>query len=114
MVTHMYQQQCSACWVGDGSGDIEGVVIRKARGHYLACPEPLIDSPFAAACAALNVQVPSFVLPSNGLLKCSVANYHQVCHDRELESSEGFLRHVARRYRRAFDERAPDPDIAQR
>ncbi|KAI1246648.1 hypothetical protein MGN70_013549 [Eutypa lata] len=56
MVTHMYQQQCSACWVGDGSGEIEGVVIRKARGHYLACPEPLIDSPFAAACAALNVQ----------------------------------------------------------
>lgn len=56
MVTHMYQQQCNACWVSDGSGEIEGVILRKAKKHYLACPEPLIDSPFAAACAALNVQ----------------------------------------------------------
>ncbi|RYP90909.1 hypothetical protein DL770_002986 [Monosporascus sp. CRB-9-2] len=56
MVNFMYQQQCNACWVGDGSGEIEGVVLRKAKGHYMACPAPLLDSPFAAACAALNVQ----------------------------------------------------------
>lgn len=56
MVTHMYQQQCNAFWVGDGSGEIEGVVLRKTRMQYLACPAALTDSPFASACAALNVQ----------------------------------------------------------
>lgn len=57
MVNYLYQQQCSHLWVSDGSGEIEGVVLRKTRGQYMACPPQLGSSPFAAACAALNVQV---------------------------------------------------------
>ncbi|KAM0461895.1 hypothetical protein ACHAPV_002608 [Trichoderma viride] len=56
MVNYLYQQQCSQLWVSDGSGEIEGVLLRKARGHYMACPSALANSPFALACAALNVQ----------------------------------------------------------
>ncbi|KIW71780.1 hypothetical protein PV04_00016 [Phialophora macrospora] len=57
MVNHLYQQQCSRLWVSDGSGDIEGVLLRKSRGHYLSCPYELRSSQFAQACAELNVQV---------------------------------------------------------
>ena len=57
MVNYLYQQQCSHLWVSDGSGEIEGVLLRKSRGQYMACPPQLGNSPFAIACAALNVQV---------------------------------------------------------
>lgn len=57
MVNYLYQQQCSQLWVSDGSGEVEGVLLRKARGHYMACPPQLGNSAFAMACAALNVQV---------------------------------------------------------
>lgn len=57
MVNYLYQQQCSHLWVSDGSGEIEGVLLRKSRGRYMACPPQLGDSPFAVACSALNVQV---------------------------------------------------------
>ncbi len=57
MVNYLYQQQCSHLWVSDGSGEIEGVLLRKSRGQYMACPPQLGNSPFAQACAALNVQV---------------------------------------------------------
>jgi hypothetical protein len=57
MVNYLYQQQCSRLWVSDGCGEIEGVLLRKARNHYLACPPALIGSAFAMACAYLNVQV---------------------------------------------------------
>jgi hypothetical protein len=57
MVNYLYQQQCSALWVSDGSGLVEGVLLRKAKQQYMACPPALGDTPFAAACAALNVQV---------------------------------------------------------
>ncbi|KOS21086.1 Glucans biosynthesis glucosyltransferase H [Escovopsis weberi] len=56
MVNYLYQQQCSQLWVGDGSGEVEGVLLRKSRGHYMACPPQLANSPFAFACAALNLQ----------------------------------------------------------
>ena len=29
MVNYLYQQQCSHLWVGDGSGELEGVLLRK-------------------------------------------------------------------------------------
>lgn len=61
MVNYLYQQQCSQLWVSDGSGEVEGVLLRKARGHYMACPPQLGNSPFAMACAALNVQVSSIL-----------------------------------------------------
>ncbi|KAF8864602.1 hypothetical protein BDZ45DRAFT_669371 [Acephala macrosclerotiorum] len=56
MVNYLYQQQCSHLWVSDGSGEIEGVLLRKSKNTYMACPPQLGSSPFAAACAALNVQ----------------------------------------------------------
>ncbi|KAI1087920.1 glycosyl transferase family group 2-domain-containing protein [Rostrohypoxylon terebratum] len=56
MVNYLYQQQCAHLWVSDGSGDVEGVLLRKSRGTYMACPPALGDSTFAMACAALNVQ----------------------------------------------------------
>ncbi|KAI1328658.1 glycosyl transferase family group 2-domain-containing protein [Xylariaceae sp. FL0255] len=56
MVNYLYQQQCSHLWVADGSGEIEGVLLRKARGHYEACPPELAHSAFAMACSVLNVQ----------------------------------------------------------
>ena len=57
MVNYLFQQQCSALWVGDGSGTLEGVMLRKARNSYMSCPPQLVESPFGMACAALNVQV---------------------------------------------------------
>lgn len=57
MVNYLYQQQCSHLWVSDGSGEVEGVLLRKARGLYMACPPQLGNSALAAACTALNVQV---------------------------------------------------------
>jgi hypothetical protein len=71
MVNYLYQQQCSHLWVSDGSGEVEGVLLRKSRGHYMACPPHLGSSPFALACAALNVQVSPlipFTLPISSLL----------------------------------------------
>ena len=57
MVNYLYQQQCLRLWVGDLAGEAEGVLLRKARGQYMACPPQLAASPLAASCAALNVQV---------------------------------------------------------
>ncbi|KAH6710770.1 glycosyl transferase family group 2-domain-containing protein [Leptodontidium sp. MPI-SDFR-AT-0119] len=56
MVNYLYQQQCSHLWVSDGSGEIEGVLLRKAKNTYMACPPQLGNSAFASSCAALNVQ----------------------------------------------------------
>ncbi|KAI4603917.1 hypothetical protein KJ359_000038 [Pestalotiopsis sp. 9143b] len=55
MVNYLYQQQCSHLWVSDGSGEVEGVLLRKSRGQYMACPPQLADSPFAIAASALNL-----------------------------------------------------------
>lgn len=57
MVNYLFQQQCARLWVGDGSGEVEGVLLRRFRGSYLACPPALIDSTFAKAVNALNLQV---------------------------------------------------------
>jgi hypothetical protein len=57
MVNYLFQQQCARLWVGDGSGEVEGVLLRKFKGSYLACPPSLSTSAFAMSCAALNVPV---------------------------------------------------------
>jgi len=57
MVNFLFQQQCSSLWIGDGGGELEGVLLRKGKGHYLSCPPQLIEAPFGLGCAALNVQV---------------------------------------------------------
>ncbi|OTA56779.1 hypothetical protein K449DRAFT_153252 [Hypoxylon sp. EC38] len=56
MVNYLYQQQCAHLWVSDGSGDVEGVILRKSKGSYMACPPALGHSLFAMACSSLNVQ----------------------------------------------------------
>ena len=61
MVNFLHQQQCGNMWVADGSGMLEGVLLKKYRGEYLACPPDLINSEFAMACQALNVQVSSLL-----------------------------------------------------
>lgn len=57
MVNYLYQQQCARLWVSDGNGDSEGVILRKTRTQYLACPPQLAYTPFARAMASLGVQV---------------------------------------------------------
>ena len=57
MVNYLFQQQCSAMWIGDSSGQLEGIMLRKTRGLYLSCPPQLADTSFEAACIAMNVQV---------------------------------------------------------
>lgn len=55
MVNYLFQQQCSSMWIGDGAGVNEGVLIRKTKASYLACPPDLLSSAFAQGCMALNV-----------------------------------------------------------
>lgn len=57
MVNYLYQQQCTRLWVSEGQGEVEGCIVRKARGQYITCPPPLIGSPFLKAMEGLNVQV---------------------------------------------------------
>jgi hypothetical protein len=57
MCNYLYQQQCSHLWVSDGTGELEGILLRKGRNAYMACPPQLATSQFAQACAQLNVQV---------------------------------------------------------
>lgn len=57
MVNYLYQQQCSHLWVSDQSGHLEGVLLRKNRGNYMACPPDLAGSEFLRACSVLNVHV---------------------------------------------------------
>ena len=57
MVNFLFREQCSAMWVGDGGGELEGVMLRKSKGNYLSCPPQLIYTTFGQACVALNVQV---------------------------------------------------------
>lgn len=73
MVNHLYQQQCSHLWVSDSSGECEGVLLRKSKGHYLACPQPLLNSTFARMCTQLNVSVRNL-----STLRRSNANHLQV------------------------------------
>lgn len=56
MVSYLYQQQCSHSWAGK-KRQLEGCLVRKARGEYQTCPTSLITSSFATSMKALNVQV---------------------------------------------------------
>ncbi|KAF2708210.1 hypothetical protein K504DRAFT_434457 [Pleomassaria siparia CBS 279.74] len=57
MVNHLFQQQSLKLWIRDVSGGMEGVMIRKSRGNYFACPPALAHSAFAYYCSLLNVHV---------------------------------------------------------
>ena len=54
-INWLYQQQMAHMWISDSSGETEGVMIRKARSQYLACPPDFIDSIFAQGCMTLNL-----------------------------------------------------------
>ncbi|KAK7737294.1 hypothetical protein SLS53_006597 [Cytospora paraplurivora] len=56
MVNYLYQQQCARLWVSDGDGETEGVLVRKSKTQYLACPPQLANTPFARAMSELGVQ----------------------------------------------------------
>ena len=49
----------------DVSTEQEGVLLRKSRGNYIACPPDLIGTPLEMACRTLNVSVSTslFILP---------------------------------------------------
>ena len=81
MCNYLYQQQCSHLWVSDGSGELEGVLLRKSRNQYMACPPQLASSDFARACAALNCQVSSC---GHDVLVLSL--HISVCHDGQFSS----------------------------
>lgn len=82
MVNYLYQQQCSHLWVNDSSGEFEGVLLRKSRNSYMACPPQLATSTFGMACAALNVQVSYPDIRSQRSVKLTTAG----CHDGKLSS----------------------------
>ena len=87
MVNYLYQQQCSQLWVSDGSGEVEGVLLRKSKNVYMTCPPQLGNSPFAAACAALNVQVKT---PSQAGYSSPQLTITPVCYDSQFESHQDF------------------------
>lgn len=76
MVNYLYQQQCSHLWVNDSSGEFEGVLLRKSRNSYMACPPQLASSTFGMACAALNVQVGVSQIRSHPSVKLTTAGRH--------------------------------------
>lgn len=82
MVNYLYQQQCSALWVSDGSGSLEGCLLKKSKNLYMACPPGLGETPFGGACAALNVQVSIFRPLLDIILTMTV------CNDSELQSHQ--------------------------
>lgn len=57
ILNHLFQKQCSALWINDISGELEGTIIRKRKNEYMAVPPALVHSNFTEAMAALNVQV---------------------------------------------------------
>ena len=58
MINHLFQQQCGAMWINHNSpAQCEGIMLRKARGEYLACPPQIMASTFAAGCKELNLHV---------------------------------------------------------
>ncbi|KAL9094552.1 MAG: hypothetical protein Q9165_003111 [Trypethelium subeluteriae] len=56
VVAHLYQQQLERLWTS--GADDEGVVLKKGRGQYTACPSELtqVEGGFFDAISALNVR----------------------------------------------------------
>lgn len=67
MVNYLFQQQSAMMWGNPAerssyygapyTGVEEGVLLRKSKGNYMACPPELAQGEFAKACTALNVHV---------------------------------------------------------
>ncbi|KAK0660554.1 hypothetical protein DIS24_g3065 [Lasiodiplodia hormozganensis] len=56
IINHLYEKQVGSRWIQDFSGEVEGVMLKKARGEYITFPEPLVESNLAQSIATLNVQ----------------------------------------------------------
>ncbi|KKY18242.1 putative glycosyl transferase family 2 [Diplodia seriata] len=56
IINHLYEKQVGARWIQDFSGEVEGVMLKKARGEYMTFPENLVESNLAQSIATLNVQ----------------------------------------------------------
>ena len=84
MCNFLYQQQCSKLWITDGSGQMEGVMVKKARNEYVACPPTLAQSDFAACIAHLNVPVSNVSFKGVRLL----LTYVIVRHDCQLQNHQ--------------------------
>lgn len=67
VVNYLFQQQSAMMWGNPAernsyygapyTGVEEGVLLRKRKGNYIACPLELAQGEFAKACTALNVHV---------------------------------------------------------
>ena len=107
MCNFVYQQQCSHLWVSDGSGELEGVLLKKSKHEYISCPPQLATSPFAGACMALGAQVSS---GHSAAMSETCADITVERHDRQLEDHQDLPGMVTRRRRRSLDERPPCSD----
>ena len=67
MVNYLFQQQCASMWIADVSGESEGVLVRKSKSSYLACPSDLVSSVFAAGIMQLNA--PSAMTVNSRIVK---------------------------------------------
>jgi hypothetical protein len=56
VVIYLYQQQANKMWINDPNSKFEGSLMKDGNS-YIACPQTLAQSPLAAACKELNVQV---------------------------------------------------------
>jgi hypothetical protein len=109
MSNHLFQQQCSKMWIGDVSGDIEGIVIRRTKGNYIACPPPLIHSPLAYYASLMNVHVSLVIKVANWSGTDSFPDYD----DCELTYYPYIPAMGTWRDRRTPNERSPRPDSSQ-
>lgn len=66
MCISLYQKQCAQLWTSE-NGENEGVLIKKARGTFVASPPELAESELAQGCAALNT--PSAMTVNSRVIK---------------------------------------------
>ncbi|KAK5169409.1 uncharacterized protein LTR77_005384 [Saxophila tyrrhenica] len=72
MVNYLFQQQCATMWIEDMTGAREGVILRKERAQYLACPPALLQSTFARGVMAHNL--PSAMTINSRVVKILLAS----------------------------------------
>ncbi|KAF1929383.1 uncharacterized protein M421DRAFT_60758 [Didymella exigua CBS 183.55] len=57
MVNFLFQQQCKKLWISNNEDGIEGVLVRKSRGNYAACPPSLVESALGYYASLINLPV---------------------------------------------------------
>ena len=108
MINHLFQQQCGAMWINhNSSAQCEGIMLRKTRGEYLACPPQIMASPFAVGCKELNLHV------SIHTRRACVRLTYAGGYDRQLETSHNTRSILTGSDRHTSSERASSTDIAK-